>query len=650
MAHHIEVHDASPSTEDSSEHALTASPRRWSDRTWRALAATAGGIAATALVWLADAASSLPLLGAAAAAVVVTAALASEICRAARRDADDAQTRLHSLRERSATGMCTGVLEGDELRLRDLNPTARKLLHSARGEEPSWRDLLAPGAADEALHAAWLVAEGLSSAWSGDLEHRWPGAVGWLHVTLHRAEGASGSGQPSLLMELVDVTNRKAAEEQLRAASTRDPLTRLPSRAVVEERLAAALEPRAGRTSVVGVLFVDIDEFRLVNDSHGHPIGDEVLQAAARRLQAEVGPHDLVSRLGADEFVVVCPRLTDPEEARRLGERVVEAFAGGLGVPRLQHTPTVSVGIAVSRPGVTAAALLREADHAMAAAKRDGKGRAQVTDPEAEAEADRRTRLLARLRGAVAASEFVLHFQPLIDLESSGMIGVEALCRWQEPERGLLAPSEFLDVIEHSDLVVPFSQWVLRSACQHGAIWQDQLGPSAPSLHVNVSASHLRHKDFAAHVREVLAETRLDPHLLVLEITETQLLATTPALRRDLAGLRAAGVRIAVDDYGTGYSSLSHITDLDVDILKIDRSFVNAMEQSKAARAVVEAVAVMGTTLGMEVVAEGVETCDHAARLRQMGALTGQGYLWSPGLPAEEISRMARQRVGGPAA
>lgn len=495
------------------------------------------------------------------------------------------------------------------------------------------------------LHAAvvrWvasLLAAG-EQAWTGELEldgdvdghgmRRWMDAS--LSVLGHERDGAV-----RLSLQLADITGRRLAERQLTDMALHDDLTGLANRALLLEHLQRAIDVAQRDDGSVAALFVDLDEFKVINDGFGHHVGDEVLRIVAARLQATVRPGDLVARIGGDEFVVVCA-TADIVAAERIGERLLRQLREPIEVADRRYSLHASIGVTVGQPGDDAITLLRQADTAMYAVKRDGKGRVGSFVEEMHQQAERRAGLVPRLQVALDAGELRLHFQPIVDLATDRPVGVEGLIRWQHPERGLLPPSEWLDVVERSDLVAAMGRWVLAEACRWGARWQLELGADAPAVHVNVSARHLNHPSFGADVRRALDRSGFSPHRLVLEVTETHLLTVSTELGLDLERLRLLGIQISADDFGTGFSALSQVIELEVDSLKVDRSFVMAMDTSPRARAVVQAVVGLGKALDIEVVAEGVETRAHADELRAMGCPSGQGWLWSKARPPEEIA------------
>ena len=523
----------------------------------------------------------------------------------------------------------------------ETNAAARATLRLPSEERIRWDSVLAPVDRVSATTLLEAMAAGRLDSWHGELEHVVEGASIWLEVSLSGMRPTTCPDTRVLTMQIVDVTSRREAQAQLVKMALHDSLTGLPNRAALLEGLQQSLS-RGSRCRMLGVLVMDLDDFKTVNDAAGHSVGDDVLQMVATRLQAIIRPGDMLSRLGGDEFALLCHGLHDLGSARRVSDRVLASFAEPFLLGEHVYRIDASIGIAVAVPGVEADVVLRQADAAMYAAKRKGKGRAEVFDPEMHVQAKRHAQLTARLYDALRDREFRLHFQPVVDLGTSRPIGVEALIRWQHPDRGIMPPAEWLDVAEQSDLVVELGRWVLDEACRWTSVWQETLGDAAPVVHINVSARHMIHPSFVRDVRQALRKSGASPRRVVLELTETHLLTIGAPVRRHLAELRELGIRLAADDYGTGYSPLSHVTELDVDILKIDKSFVLAMTTDHKAHAVARAVIGLGNSLGLEVVAEGVETPAISAELLRLGCISGQGYLWSAARPAEQIEDLMR--------
>jgi diguanylate cyclase (GGDEF)-like protein/PAS domain S-box-containing protein len=443
-----------------------------------------------------------------------------------------------------------------------------------------------------------------------------------------------------------DVTERVEAEERLAHLARHDPLTGLPNRAALLDDLARALARAARRNRSVAALFLDLDGFKVVNDSLGHAVGDQVLVAAADRVAGLLRTGDLLARLGGDEFTVVLEDLDDQAEAIALADRLVTALRQPLEIEGRRHVVTASIGIGLSEPGDRDAAdLIRQADLAMYRAKELGKGRYEVFDQSLARRARRRLDVEAELRSALETNELELHYQPEVDIAADRIVGMEALVRWQHPVRGLLPPSEFIDIAEESELILDLGRFVLERAVHTAAEWVARFGDRAPEMSVNVSARQLQDAEFVSDVRRVLRTHSLLPHRLRLEITES---AVADGVAHEVLGeLQRMGIRIAIDDFGTGYSSLSYLDRLPVDIVKIDRAFLAPVLSPDDRAPVVEATLAMARSLGLGVVAEGVETPAHVALLLRVGCLRAQGFFFGrPAAAAAAERLLAEQHVG----
>jgi diguanylate cyclase (GGDEF)-like protein len=432
------------------------------------------------------------------------------------------------------------------------------------------------------------------------------------------------------------------AVERLEFQATRDPLTLLPNRVIVIERLDAALAEAKRSSSLLAVLFIDLDRFKVINDSLGHDAGDNVLREVAARLTATIRASDTVARLAGDEFVVIAERLIDEEEALRIAERVVEILGDPMAVSAGDSLRDVTVGASVGiayangESDVGSANLLRDADVAMYQAKQRGRGRLQVFDRSLRSGMERRHQLQQDLRRAIGANQFVVHYQPIVATATGELLGFEALVRWQHPTRGLLLPGEFIDIAEESGLIVPVGAEILASACRQAALWRAER-PGCDRLHlaVNVSAAQFDHPAFVSTVASVLADTDLDPDALWLEITETCILADLDAAATTIAAIRSLGAHLAVDDFGTGYTSLTYLRRFPIEILKIDQSFVSGLGRVREDEAIVEMLINLADTLDLQVIAEGVETPQQLGSLRELRAGACQGYLFGRPQPAD---------------
>ncbi len=450
-----------------------------------------------------------------------------------------------------------------------------------------------------------------------------------------------------LVLNTRDVTDRTQLEEQLTGMAFSDSLTGLPNRALFRDRLQQALGRRGATETGLGVLFLDLDGFKSVNDTLGHSAGDQLLITVAERLQAVVAAGDTVARFGGDEFAILVENATQEEQVA-LAQRVNEVIQEPVELLGERVHVAASVGIArMDEHAATAEQVLRNADLAMYQAKATGAGGYTVFHPEMHAGLVERVRLETDLRTAVDENQFVVHYQPMISLRSGQMTGVEALVRWQHPERGTISPTAFIPIAEATGLIREIGLRVLREACAQTARWHT-VYPAAGTLKVsvNVSPRQLLEETFVAHVEAVLEETGLPPERLTLEMTESVLIDNGDETLRTLTRLRDLGVRLAIDDFGTGYSSLSYLHRFPVDVLKIDRSFVERLSTG-GDTALVNTILRLGRTLQLETVAEGIERPQEMLLLRRQGCNTGQGYHFSPPVPADVLSEMLEELERG---
>jgi diguanylate cyclase (GGDEF)-like protein len=390
----------------------------------------------------------------------------------------------------------------------------------------------------------------------------------------------------------------------------------------------------------VAVLFVDLDGFKVVNDSLGHKAGDLLLVAVADRLKGCLGPEDTLSRFGGDEFVVLLEDVDGPDEAVRMAERITDELGGPFVLDGRELYVSASIGVALGEDRAKSPDdLLRDADTAMYRAKEEAATGHSVFDPAMHEKAMSRLELENALRRAVEREEFVVHFQPIVRLQTEEVFAVEALVRWEHPERGLLEPSEFVGIAEESGLVVPMGEQVLREACLRAKEWQEERLRTPPLvMSVNLSAKQLSRRDLAETVEGILKGTGFEGNCLSLDITETVYIKALEANTRSLARLKKLGVGISIDDFGTGYSSLSYLKRLPADALKIDKAFVRGLGEDVEDTAVVRMIIELAHTFGMEVIAEGVETEEHAALLKEMGCDSAQGFYFSKPLPPQAAS------------
>ncbi len=455
-----------------------------------------------------------------------------------------------------------------------------------------------------------------------------------------------------LVVTIRDITERKAFEQQLTQQAFYDSLTGLPNRALFRDRFEQALV-RAGRNDdMVGLLFLDLDNFKLVNDSLGHQVGDQLLTEAAARLQSCVRAQDTVARLGGDEFVIVLEHLAGEEEAIPVTKAIAHQFSRPFVLEGREVVVTASIGVAVSGAGREQFDnLLRDADIAMYRAKGDGRARHVVFHPSMHTDTLARLELENDLRNALARDEMRVYYQPIVLIESGKVTEVEALVRWEHPTRGLISPGEFIPIAEETGLIVPLGLWVLEEACRQVAAWHS-LCPEKPALalSVNLSPRQFQQPSLVADVARALQDAGLPASCLKLEITESVIMRDTEATIRTLCELKQLGLKLAIDDFGTGYSSLSYLKRLPIDVLKIDRSFVSGIGHDQDDTAIVHTIMALAKSLNLKVTGEGIETAEQAALLGEWGCDRGQGYFFSrpldhqtTGTLLEAAARQSRQ-------
>jgi diguanylate cyclase (GGDEF)-like protein/PAS domain S-box-containing protein len=446
------------------------------------------------------------------------------------------------------------------------------------------------------------------------------------------------------VMVFHDVSTTRALSLRMSYLAQHDSLTDLPNRTVLNDRLTQAMALARRHGQQLAVLFLDVDHFKNINDSLGHETGDRLLRCVAQRLLDCVRTSDTVSRQGGDEFVILLPELKQAQDAAVCAEKILLALSGPYQLDEHTLRTTVSIGVVVyPDDGTDAETLLKNADFAMYHAKETGRNNYQFFEPVMNARVLDKQSLSNDLREALERKQFVLRFQPIHDLQTNAIGGVEALIRWRHPNRGLLLPADFVPLAEETGLIVPIGRWVLLEACRQARRWQHAF-PPAVRMAVNVSSVELRDKDFVAGVRATLAETGLAPDDLELELTETFLMQDSATIAITLRALKDLGVRIALDDFGTGYSSLSHLKRFPIDTLKIDQAFVRYLVTNGEDAIITGLVISMGKGLHMRVIAEGVETPEQLASLRTLGCPYGQGHYFGEAMSVGTFTTLLQLR------
>ena len=558
---------------------------------------------------------------------------------------DDEMRLLREQKEREAEARLAALVRnasdvilvvGADLEIRYATPSAGRVLGRTPESLLGTRllDLFGPGQESQVAGLVFEAMRGLPIRHEAELVARRPDG-GSTTVEVSVQSLADDPHVRGVVVTLRDLDERKKLLARLEHQAFHDPLTNLANRSLVRDRLAHAVARRPSARRDVAVLVFDVDDFKAVNDTLGPDVGDQVLTEVARRILPCVRPADTVGRLGGDEFAIVVEDVEGPAEAVAAAARVAAALRDPLRLGGREIGLSATTGIALSGAGAASAdELLRNADLALYMAKERGKGSCAVFEEAMHATLLDSFELGLDLRRAVARRELVLHFQPVVDLASGRVVGAEALVRWPHPDRGLLLPARFIGLAEKTGLIGALGAWVLDAACREAAAWTDEGAYAA----VNVSAVQLLEAGFVGQVRDALAGAGLPARRLVLEITETTLLADRAAVAERLASLRDLGVRIAIDDFGTGYSSLGQLRDLPFDILKIDRSFVEAMGKERSG--FVQLIVQLCAQMSLDTVAEGVETEEQLRGLLALGCARGQGYLLGRPMPPEDIGRL----------
>jgi diguanylate cyclase (GGDEF)-like protein/PAS domain S-box-containing protein len=507
-------------------------------------------------------------------------------------------------------------------------------LHGSR-----WLDTLAPSDRARVVAALESVLEGAEAEVDQVKVERPDGSARWVSIRVAPVLSTARAG--GFVGSVEDVTERRLLEQALSHDATHDRLTGLPNRSLLWEALRDQLDRPE---PAVAVLFVDLDDFKFVNDSFGHETGDDLLLAVADRLTDAVRPHDLVTRFGGDEFVVVCTDVRDAVQAERIAGRLVDALAPSFTIAGREISVSASMGLVLStEPGLDPETVLRDADTALYQAKATGKARWALFDERVRQGVTTRLAMANALRRAIEGDQLTVYYQPIVDQVTGRAVGVEALSRWHDPEFGNVSPAVFVALAEEMGIIDKLGDWVLRASCRQFARWQAELGDLAPAyVSVNLSARQLAGPGMVETVMHTLEINGLAPRRLCLELTESVFMDEIEGAVGQLRDLCSLGVRLAMDDFGTGYSSLSSLRRFPGEFLKIDRSFVAGLRTDPTAPAIVAAVVALAEALGLSPVAEGVEADDDAALLQALGCRFAQGYLYARPMPEHETTAWLR--------
>jgi diguanylate cyclase (GGDEF)-like protein/PAS domain S-box-containing protein len=512
----------------------------------------------------------------------------------------------------------------------------------ALGQNPH---MFSSGRHDKAFFAAMWGELKRSGIWTGEVwDRRKNGEIFPKWLTINAVVDASSGEITHYVAIFSDITERKENEARIEHLAYHDPLTGLPNRFALLARLAQSLADARRSGTQLALMFIDLDHFKNINDSLGHDIGDQLLITVAQRLRSVLREIDTVARLGGDEFVIVVPGIVAPEDAAHVAGKVIEVIGEPLTLAgHVLHTsPSIGIGV-FPTDGLDADALMKNADTAMYYAKQDGRNAYHFFTAAMNAAATERLLLETQLRGAIGRNELHLAYQPQVQLSTGGIIGVEALARWNHPERGPITPDKFIPVAEETGMIIPLGAWVLEEACRQAVLWDAQ-GLPPLRMAVNLSTYQFRDRDLVRHIDDILHRTGLPADRLELEITESAMMKNTGQAEEVLRSLGSRGIHLAIDDFGTGYSSLAYLSRFPLDRLKIDRSFVTDLEQDANNIAITEGIIMLARSLGLAVIAEGIETPTQLDILKNFGCGEGQGYLFGRPMLAEELGNLLRLR------
>jgi diguanylate cyclase (GGDEF)-like protein/PAS domain S-box-containing protein len=527
--------------------------------------------------------------------------------------------------------------------IRYQSPSLERVLGYGPAEHISTRLLALIHPEDRPLVSVFLTAAAQRPGISEPVQYRVRHLNGtWVHVETIVSNLIDDPNVGGLLLTTRDISERKGLEDQLAHQAFHDPLTNLPNRVLFRDRVAQALVRAKFPDEGIALLFVDLDDFKTVNDSLGHAAGDELLVTVADRLHSCVSVGDTIARFGGDEFALLLSYISDGTAAERAAARINEAFKVPFIIQGREVFVGSSIGIALgTRVEQGADELLRAADVAMYIAKREGKGRYEIFQPSMHTAAVERLEIEAGLRRAIERREFTLHYQPTVKLDTGRMVGVEALVRWQHPERGLIAPADFVPFAEETGLIVPIGRWVLEQACKQARLWHEQYPLNEPlTMSVNLSVRQFQEPGLVETVADILRVWRLPPETLILEITESVMMRDSEASTMILRALKRLGVQLAIDDFGTGFSSLGYLQRFPLDVLKIDKSFVDNVTDGPDRSALAGLIVQLARTFKLRAVAEGIENIQQVHELRALGCELGQGFHYGRPMEAFAIERL----------
>lgn len=548
-----------------------------------------------------------------------------------------AETRFEIGFEQSRIGAVIAGIDGIPIRV---NNAACEILGRPAEElvGQRWGDLSHPDEVPLPVVAQRWFAEGHDTYQDDRRYVRPDGSVVWTSMNLTVARDEQGLAE-YVLVQIQDITSRKKLENELAHLALHDALTGLPNRALLDDRITRGLEWSRRRGTHLGVIFLDVDRFKVINDSMGHPAGDELLSEVARRISGAIRASDTVARFGGDEFVVVCD-VANPAEVDGVAQKILGAVAQPLLVGDHDLEVTASIGFVVADATSNPESLLRDSDAAMYRAKERGRGRVEQFDQAMRSDAQRQLTTGSAIHAALDNDEFVLHYQPIVDLTSGRLLGVEALVRWNRPGAGLVGPDAFIPFAEETGLIVPLGAWVLERTCRDLVGWQS-MQPDL-TVAVNVSVAQLLAPGAADMVADVFTRTGARPADVCLELTESIFMEDVAYFGQILGSLKEIGTQLAIDDFGIGYSSLSYLQQFPVNVVKVDRAFVNRLGLSQQGTALVAAIVAMADALGLQVIAEGIETQDQLGALQELGVTRAQGYYFARPAPAATIDELIR--------